>query len=440
MRVLIVSGYFPPYFVIGAQRVRAFSKHLLDQGHEVRVLTAGGYDLPRTLSNPLPECAVIEVNFVDVNWPLEQARRILSSFSGDIFAGDEAFVDAPSQDGVAYRLANVWRTLTNVPDGHVGWIPGAMRAGKQLLLSWRPDVVFASALPFSTAVVAGQLAHRAYCPWAVEFRDLWYGNPYLPRPAWRAAIDRHIEARVLRSAGCMVTVSEPLARELRSRYAKPVEVVTNGFDIDEFPVGGGLGNPVRKKLTLYHGGTIYLGKRDPLPLFKALALVGELRRRVEVTFSGQDLRGIMHAARDEGVDDCVRIESFKSRAETISTLLATDIALLLLWNDPREEGIYSGKLFEYLGAQRPILMLGYENGVAGDLVRRLDAGFVANDPELIAFRLVGWIEEKERRGFLAPRDHPERMEYSIRGQFARQERLLRSLAEGVTRERISCAG
>ena len=38
---------------------------------------------------------------------------------------------------------------------------------------------------------------------------------------------------------------------------------------------------------------------------------------------------------------------------------ASDVQILLMWNDPDEAGNYTGKLFEYLGSGRPILMMGY---------------------------------------------------------------------------------
>lgn len=44
--------------------------------------------------------------------------------------------------------------------------------------------------------------------------------------------------------------------------------------------------------------------------------------------------------------------------EALRAQREADVLLLLLWNDPREKGIYTGKLFEYIGAGRPILAIG----------------------------------------------------------------------------------
>ena len=44
--------------------------------------------------------------------------------------------------------------------------------------------------------------------------------------------------------------------------------------------------------------------------------------------------------------------------EAIAIQHRADVLLLMQWDDPREQGNVPGKLFEYLGARRPILGLG----------------------------------------------------------------------------------
>jgi hypothetical protein len=72
----------------------------------------------------------------------------------------------------------------------------------------------------------------------------------------------------------------------------------------------------------------------------------------------------------------------------------SDVLLLLLWDDPREFGVYSGKLFEYLASRRRILMLGFAEGVAADLLRERGAGIVANDAVALNKVLRSWVAEK----------------------------------------------
>ena len=46
----------------------------------------------------------------------------------------------------------------------------------------------------------------------------------------------------------------------------------------------------------------------------------------------------------------------------------SQLLLLLDWDDPQEKGVYTGKIFEYFGARRPILATG---GSRDDVVARL---------------------------------------------------------------------
>ena len=75
-----------------------------------------------------------------------------------------------------------------------------------------------------------------------------------------------------------------------------------------------------------------------------------------------------------------------------------DVLLHLQWDDPKEAGTIGGKLFEYLGARRPVLCLGYEYGSVAQIVGERGAGIVANDPDIIARQLRRWLTEKRTGG------------------------------------------
>src|SRR6185437_504789 len=104
-----------------------------------------------------------------------------------------------------------------------------------------------------------------------------------------------IERRVLSSAAALVTVSEPLAETLRSKYEKATAVVLNGFDLSDYPSGSGmvLNNGVVK--VLYTGAT-YPGGQDPSALFEALRRLGPLGEKVRVKFYGSFLNTIRETA------------------------------------------------------------------------------------------------------------------------------------------------
>src|SRR5205807_973392 len=101
----------------------------------------------------------------------------------------------------------------------------------------QPDVIFSSALPPTSHLVARRLSRKARLPWVAEFRDLWTDNHAFQRIQPLLTVERILERWAMREADALVTVSEPLADTLRKRLNKPVFVVPNGYDPDDFPTG-----------------------------------------------------------------------------------------------------------------------------------------------------------------------------------------------------------
>ncbi|MEZ4651467.1 MAG: glycosyltransferase [Candidatus Eisenbacteria bacterium] len=72
--------------------------------------------------------------------------------------------------------------------------------------------------------------------------------------------------------------------------------------------------------------------------------------------------------------------------ESVAALLRARVLLLLEQDSERGELILPGKIFEYLRAGRPILAVVPNDGAAAQLIRSMDAGWVADPsrPETVA--------------------------------------------------------
>ncbi|MBM0225780.1 glycosyltransferase [Micromonospora sp. ATA51] len=271
---------------------------------------------------------------------------------------------------------------------------------------WRPDVILATGPPFSVFAVAARLARRLDVPWVADYRDLWsVGNEYWVRTRVRRSVDRRLERRLLRSAAASVTVSEPLAEAMRRTLGVHTRVVMNGIDrrppaTSAEPVAGpqARADHAAATLTLAHTGYVYPGRRDPGPLLEAVASLGEDAARVHVVFAGEDNGIVRRAVERTGVADSVTLLGQVSAEKSWRIQAEADVLVLLMWNDPRDAGTVTGKIFDYLFARRPILLLGYESGVAANLIRARGAGVVRNDKQAIAEQLRAWLAMKERSG------------------------------------------
>src|SRR5690242_6784183 len=335
MKVLIVTFAFPPANVIGAVRVGKLARYLDSRGHDVRVLTTD----------------IIE----DRSLPLEIAedRVLYTDYRRQPAARSPPDEERPSRRS---RLRSFLRRhydgVRSIPDMRIDWKDCAISAGRQLIESSRPDIIFASAPPYTGLIVAARLARAFGIPWIADLRDLWVDNPYYDAPFWRRPIDAVIERHTLRDAAKLVTVSPNWAEQLRQRHGKATEVVYNGYAEEDFPPlppapdPGGI-------LTIRYLGSIYPGFRDPSALFAAIALLPDGERpRVAVEFFCDNPAPVLAAAAAHHVSQSVVVRPRVPYRRALELQMGSDVLLLLQSSERRDEGNIPAKLFEYLYARR----------------------------------------------------------------------------------------
>src|SRR5262249_45932071 len=111
------------------------------------------------------------------------------------------------QKPFGHSLRRHYFGLIHVPDPRVDWLGTAIPAGRELIRDWMPEIIFGSAPPNTSLIVASRLARACRIPWVADFRDLWTDNPYCTHPGWRRPVDAILERQVLRSVAKLVTVS-----------------------------------------------------------------------------------------------------------------------------------------------------------------------------------------------------------------------------------------
>jgi glycosyltransferase involved in cell wall biosynthesis len=238
----------------------------------------------------------------------------------------------------------------------------------------------------------GKWVRKTYgLPWVADFRDRWWTEEWPPQralPGYRA-INRRMARAILPEADRVITVSEPLAqsfRELSDCPRLPVTVIENGYDEDNIAV---LPPPQTDKFTIAYTGTVNQ-KRPPTAFLAAIELVADEQIPVDqlrVVFAG---RGA-----DNYVPDYPPFDKpgFLDRDSLNALRQQSDLFLLLRHPSPRNLGLYSGKVFEYLGSNRPTLVVSHPDNVAARLVQRARAGMVVpHDPPQIAAAILEYYE------------------------------------------------
>ena len=298
------------------------------------------------------------------------------------------------------------------------------------------DVVLATS-PYPMALaVASRFGRTNRVPWVADLRDVAGElkvppSRNLPRTLWRHFVRRWAilrETRVCRSAAAVVTVSAPLAEILRERGIHNTHLVYNGFEPDEFAAIDEAPNSVFR---IIYAGTVGTF-RDPAPLFDALDVLIENRsidpRTFEVCFYGQTPLALAPRIRGRGCQQVVKFQPRVGRGEFL--VLVKNASLLLQVAHPNEKGLLTSKIFEYLGAARPVLSVPSDHDVIDSLLRETGAGQSGSSPQEIGRIIMGHYNQWKEQGRVAYHGQPEAIRrYTRNAQAARLANVLHQVTE-----------
>ena len=410
-----------------------FARYLTQFGWEPIVLTANevkGY------SQDLP----VEIN--EANIFRTPYFTLGSAISYKLTGGQRTIYQTPLKNStwrqVLYKLIRVTepvytlpviRTLTLEP---AGWYHHALRKGLEILSKEKFDIIFSSYGPSTSHLVASKLHRQTGIPWVSEFRDLWSLNHYVRKIQPFHFFEKKLEKKVMKDSDILVTVSEPWAKQLHGLHSKKVVVIHNGFDENDYLESV----PLTGKFTITYTGNIYPGKQDPGPLFKAIA---ELEEEGKISpndfevrfFGGGSLTSLLSAIRHYHLESIVRTYGLVPFKESIKKQKESTVLLSLGWNDPRERGFYTAKIFEYLGARRPILAIGLKGDVVDELLRETGAGAVVSEVNEIKALLSQWMKEFKQSGEILShfkRDSAAVYRYTRKQEAAKLARLLEEVS------------
>lgn len=386
---MIVAGYFPPYCPASASRVNKLAKFLEDRGHDVHILCPKNEEFEAVL---LPEISLERVHytaFTQINDFPTSVKNFLKNLVGKGQAKSQEFSnksnasDQNTRIGKESKISILYRNLFNIPDSLIGWYPHAVKEGGRLFKHWKPDIIFATLPPFTTMLVAHRLGRMMEVPVIYDYRDLWSDHPYYGARGLRRYIDIFLEKKALKNCAGLVTVTETWARHLRETCTVPVECIMNGFDPSDFSFDK-QETFDKNKITLLYAGYLYGEKRDISVVLEALGMMGNLAQNFNILLYTPNGRADLSHHQNQLIakyklEDIVICNKYIPQKKLLRLQQQVDVLMLLRWDHPSENGVIAGKLFEYIGAGKPILSLGSTTGEASDIIKKMNFGLVSND-------------------------------------------------------------
>jgi len=396
-KVLMVAYYTPPLGLSGVMRVTKLCKFLPEFGWQPLLLTVkpvAYYAYDPDLLSDLTAAAVYRTESLDPNRLLEvirpKRRRLRPALT--------------RTGGKGPRLLN----HLLFPDAKIGWLPFAVARGRKVINEQRPAAIFATAPPFTALLVGVRLKAAARVPLVIDFRDPW-PTGFEPPPRWQIGALRRLRAKLVRHADLVLAVNEGTARAV----GQGVQVLENGFDPTEFAV-----EPVPLEgFSIVHVGNLWENQAELMAFAQTLALLPDARLY---------LAGRVDPQTRHRLECLPQVKLLGTLPHSAVCRLMKGANVLLYLGKPLQPvGI---KLYEYLGAQRPILVCGTEIDEAGQIVRECGAGLVS---ELAGPAVVAALERL--------RTNPEQFTSGSRDRFNRrfQARWLAERLGELTEERPS---
>lgn len=386
---LCVAYAFPPINRSGTHRTAAFVRHLDRLGWDADVITVkpDGGTLDAQLSATIPPSTTVHrtgwTDFIALAKSVFRKAGPTNSLRRCTSAPRESKTER--QDGWSEWFSRLLQT----PDSRVGWIPHAVAAGARCIRRTRPEVLYSTS-PYASAHLAALILHRMFrIPWVADFRDPWMGNPYVEATfpslrRWNAFWER----TVVGSASAVICNTATLRESMLDRHPRAADrchVMANGIDSDLFRGLEGIRTAPSGTFVLLHAGQFY-GPRKPTLLFEALrrALGGPLAGRSATLallgseqYDGRSLKELANAA---GVGPQVKVLGTLPHQQSLAHLIAAD-ALVLMGASGRGADLQvPNKLFEYLGARRPILAAVPTDSPSVDILNQARADAVVCDP------------------------------------------------------------
>jgi glycosyltransferase involved in cell wall biosynthesis len=432
-KVLIITYYWPPSGGAGVQRWLKFAKYLPEFGIEPYVLTVD----PGFASYPQTDKSLVEEVPGNLKVFKTRSLEVLRIISG-LFGKDQVPYGGFSNIERKGLLQTVLRFIRGnffIPDARVGWKRYALKKARDLIRQYDIRTIITTGPPHSTHLIGLKLKKKLPVKWIADFRDPWtdiyFYSDMLHTPVAKS-IDRRKEKEVLENADMVIAInkstSELLKSKINIRGEDKFSVITNGYDEDDFNYPALPGG----EFIITYSGNLSEHYR-PRVFFKALARVKALYTGIRFRFrvAGCISSFTERQIREHGLDDIYENLGYVSH-QKLTGLLKTSTVLLYSFPVTISYSGSSGKLYEYLAAERPVISLDSPGSDAAAIIKECEAGknFSRDDEAGMFEYLCHLVEIFRHRGEVKAGNGLHR-KYSRKNLTADLSRLLQAAAWSI---------
>ncbi len=386
-KILVVAYYFPPSGGPGVQRVLKHIKYLPEFGWLPIILTVSNGQFPardESLLKQIPAGTVVERTQIYEPYNI---YRMFTGKSKDTAIDVNTIKKDNSKIGLKENLAEFIRSTFFIPDARVAWLLTARKKALDIIKQHDIKAVYSSSPPYTCSLIAKYASQKAKLPWIAGFRDPWTDFISTPK-RWflPKMVDRKLEKSVFMTADYVECAWEGIIKDALTKYpelnSSKFVHVPNGFDSNDFPKVSYRPNPI---FTLTYTGSMY-GRRNPESLFRAieeLLSAGKFKPEdFKLRFVGRFGKEVTDMFKKASFSESIEEVGYVTHQESIEMIMKSDALLLVVDESKESREIVPGKVYEYIGVERPLIAIGPEDGAVAKLIYETSAGDIAHQNNL----------------------------------------------------------
>lgn len=427
-QILIISYYLPPKNDIASMRIGGLCNYLSKQGWDIVVLTTdhqANTDRPYeviTTKSPSP----IITRFIERYKDISNYSSPEKNFEPEEKNNKQIRQIKNQIEKLSRPIAHFIRDeIVHYPDRLRLWKDHAIPVANNIVSNRDISCIVSSSGPFTCHQIGSVLCQSHNLPWIADYRDPWTQNPYNSRTFVREAIEKRMEKKVIKPASEVVTVSDPIANILSNLHNRKVKTILNGYNENQHPEG-----ELRNTFTIMYPGQFYKKRRNPEMLFSAVSKLvknGISHNSIQIEFYGYAKQWIVDLADDYDIRECIRVFDPVDKSTILKRERESHCLLSLHWDSNNSEGFYTGKVFEYLGAKRPIVAITPPD-VVNNLLNETNAGESFYDSDSLAYWLRDQYKTFKRTGHVRYDINEKKLQKYSQKRMGREfKRIIRSV-------------
>ena len=348
-KVLMISYHFPPLKAVGSIRNYNVAEQLAKQYKQLHVFTTSNVNwLPKEPFRSLKNVKLTKLWTVDY-------KTIMNLFSSSK-PRSKIVVSSSGKLHWSHRLLDSFPFNVLIGEGGFLYVLSGLIYG--LIQIRKVDLIYSSFRPFSDILIAYSLKRlRPEVKWIADFRDLPI-EPDGQNVFWKKWQERII-TQVLNKSDQVTCVNRGIASYL-VEYRESVQIVRNGYSQDLLNRFSKIKQKPNDKFRIVYTGALYRSRRDPSHLFQSVVQLIEegLVKRSDLFFeyAGKEGKLWMSLLTKYGLQDLGVDHGYVTYDKSLSLQKNAEINLLLTWSYEKG-GTIPAKLYEYVVANRPILLI-----------------------------------------------------------------------------------